>query len=70
MGEAGVEGVRRKLEGVDASAAELDVLQSMLAGIAPGIVEFVFGVDADDLARLRGQSDRDRARPAADVEHA
>jgi hypothetical protein len=29
----------------------------MLGGIAPGIVEFVFAIDADDLARRLGQSD-------------
>ena len=71
MAETGVEVVVGKVESVHVADSELDVLDPVLGCVATCRLEVVLRIDADDVSagELRGQSERDRALRAPDVEN-
>ncbi len=62
--------IDRKVERVHAAAAELDVVDVVLGGVALCVYELLFvRIDADDMADLLRQTERDRPSSTPDVQN-
>jgi hypothetical protein len=71
VAKTGVEVIDRKVKGVHAADAELDILDLVLGGVALCVGEFLLArIDADDVTDRLRQTERDRPLSAAGIENA